>query len=120
MDKYQKSVEDEAWRGAIKRVGNEIKDYPDNLQNVHTPFKLCSEILEKLNEHVSLGSLGSILCLNLEFVANTTLKQDLSNRSRLRLFGVLERHPHDTILDSKAVAQSWVDFADAIEPYATG
>ena len=68
MDKYQKSVEDEAWRGAIKRVGNEIKDYPDNLQNVHTPFKLCSEILEKLNEHVSLGSLGSILCLNLEFV----------------------------------------------------
>ena len=55
-----------AFREVLSKICNR-KDFKQNNQNVHTPYKLCGEMLTKLNEFV-LFTDKIILTFNLEFV----------------------------------------------------
>lgn len=63
-------VEQRAWRGAIeeitKELENKYKGSSGNLQNIHTPFNLCSEIVLKLKESTCLQD-KTFCIFNLEF-----------------------------------------------------
>lgn len=55
-----------AFREVLSKICNR-KDFKQNNQNIHTPYKLCGEMLTKLNESVLLTD-KIILTFNLEFV----------------------------------------------------
>lgn len=60
----------QAWRKAIVLMTDKLKDYPNNLQNIHTPFDLFSDIVNKLVESMGLEGLRSseIVTYNLESI----------------------------------------------------
>jgi len=61
---YQRAMEQ--WVG---RIYKEEESYSESgiVQDVHTPFSLCAEIVGKLKEHTSLKG-KRVLCLNVEFI----------------------------------------------------
>lgn len=56
----------EAFRAELKII-LEKKDFSNNLQNIHTPYSLCLEMIEKLKENTDLAD-KDFLVFNLEFV----------------------------------------------------
>lgn len=60
-------VEQRAWRGAIEEYTKALENHPNNLQNIHTPFSLCSCIINKLKESTDFEG-KTFLVLNLELV----------------------------------------------------
>lgn len=61
-------VEEIAWRNSIKEITKELENYPNNLQNIHTPFDLCNCIISKLKESMGDFSGKDFCTFNLEFV----------------------------------------------------
>lgn len=64
MSNKQDSI---AWQRMIKEVSEQIASLPNNLQNVHTPFDLVKDILDKLRESVDFAD-KTFLVFNLEFI----------------------------------------------------
>lgn len=66
---YEEKVERVAWRNAIIEFSNRFKDFPNNLQNINTPFDLCFCIITKLKEYVGEELKNLEFCVfNLEFM----------------------------------------------------
>jgi hypothetical protein len=57
----------ELFRRLMKSRSDKLKSHPKNLQNVHTPFSLCYNIIGKLKEYTSLED-KTFLCLNMEWI----------------------------------------------------
>lgn len=60
-------IETIAWRNSFKGFTKELENYPNNLQNIHTPFDLCNSIIGKLKESVVFED-KTFCTINLEFV----------------------------------------------------
>ena len=56
-----------AFRGGLKAFSDGWIGKPNNLQSIHTPFKLCHDIILKLTEFTSLDNL-TFCCFNIEWV----------------------------------------------------
>ena len=64
-----------AWKKIIKEVSEKMASLPNNLQNIHTPFDLCENIVDKMkefcllkeNDNVGLGD-KTFVVFNLEFI----------------------------------------------------
>lgn len=61
------NIEKTSWQGSIKDITKHLENYPNNLQNIHTPFEIVNCIIKKLKENVNLED-KNILTINLEFV----------------------------------------------------
>lgn len=66
--KIKTSAETRAWKNSLRRKICSRTDFKYNSQYIHTPYNLCMEMLEKVNEQIPLTNVNSILTLNLEFV----------------------------------------------------
>ena len=57
-----------AWRDAIKEITKELENVPGNLQNIHTPFDLCTKVVDKLKEYMGDFAGKEFCVFNLEFI----------------------------------------------------
>lgn len=62
-----KRMDKRVWEAALKDAYAKLEGLDNNLQNVHTPFDLCHEMLVRLETFTSLRD-KKILCLNHEFI----------------------------------------------------
>lgn len=69
MNEQEKAkwVERIAWEDSLRDVTKALETLPNNLQNIHTPFGLCHQMITRLETFTSLRD-KKILCLNLEFI----------------------------------------------------
>ena len=68
-ESHDKQIANSARREAIKDYSREIADRPNNLQNIHTPYDLCYDMIMKLRDSVGeFSSLERICTFNLEFI----------------------------------------------------
>lgn len=62
------SAERRAWRNTLRRKVCSRNDFANNAQYVHTPYDLCHEMVERLDQYGSLHTAQTFLTFNLEFV----------------------------------------------------
>lgn len=62
------TAERRAWRNTLKRKVCSRTDFANNPQYVHTPYDLCHDMLERLDQYGSLHEAQTFLTFNLEFV----------------------------------------------------
>ncbi len=64
----QRLLEGQAFRNVLKKKINEFKDSQNNIQNVHTPFDLCYDMLNELKRCSTFSGKDFLVLFNLEFV----------------------------------------------------
>jgi len=58
----------EAFRNVLKKKINELKDSQNNIQNVHTPYDLCDDMLTEMKQYTTFSDDEFLVLFNLEFV----------------------------------------------------
>ena len=64
----QRLLEGQAFRNVLKKKINEFKDSQNNIQNVHTPFDLCYDMLNEMMRRTTRSGKDFLVLFNLEFV----------------------------------------------------
>ena len=60
--------EKRAWRNTLRRKICSRADFANNAQYVHTPYDLCHDMVERIDQYGSLHAVQTFLTFNLEFV----------------------------------------------------
>ena len=60
--------EKRAWRNTLRRKICSRADFANNSQYVHTPYDLCHDMVERIDQYGSLHAVQTFLTFNLEFV----------------------------------------------------
>src|ERR1035438_1292181 len=62
------TAERRAWRNTLRRKVCSRTDFINNPQYVHTPYDLCHDMVERLDQYTHLPEAQTFLTFNLEFV----------------------------------------------------